>query len=63
MNSLFVFVIGLSFSIQSASVDGAPHGYDLVHTHSKYTFRYSVAGEPVRRGNKSERFEVGDAYC
>ncbi|MCB1312854.1 MAG: heparin lyase I family protein [Sedimentitalea sp.] len=61
--ALFLFSFCSLFSLQTASADRAPRGYDLLHSHPQYAFRYSAPGEPVRRGAKSERFEVRDGYC
>lgn len=40
-----------------------PEGYERLFSDAPHAFRYSVAGEPVRRGAVSERFELRDGDC
>lgn len=41
----------------------APSGYQRLYSPAPYAFRYSGEGEPVRRGRRSERFELRDGDC
>ncbi|SPF77984.1 heparin lyase I family protein [Pseudoprimorskyibacter insulae] len=41
----------------------APAGYARLLNDRPYGFRFSVPGEPVRRGQRSERYEVRSADC
>lgn len=44
--------------------DGAlPRGYERFLSPATWNFRYSWPGEPVRRGEVSERFELRDGDC
>ena len=44
--------------------DGSlPQGYERFLSPATYNFRYSWPGEPVRRGEVSERFELRDGDC
>lgn len=47
----------------TAKADRAPPGYQLNETPHKHGFRYTRSGEPVRRGNVAERFEVRNGDC
>lgn len=40
-----------------------PRGYALLYSPAEWAYRTSVAGEPVRRGSLSERFELRDGDC
>ncbi|WP_126623157.1 heparin lyase I family protein [Oceaniglobus ichthyenteri] len=44
-------------------VGGLPRGYDLLFSPSAHAFRFAESPEPVRRGIKSERFELRDGDC
>ncbi|WP_161631045.1 heparin lyase I family protein [Leisingera caerulea] len=52
------------FSVTSlAFADRPPKGFDPNMRLFKDAFRYSVAGEPVRRGHRSERYELRNGFC
>jgi len=40
-----------------------PRGYDLLFSPQAHAFRFASAPEPVRRGARSERFELRDGDC
>lgn len=44
-------------------VGALPKGYELLYSPAPHAFRYARAGEPVRRGAVSERFELRDGDC
>lgn len=46
-----------------AQADRAPRGYQLLQSNPNHSFRYSQSSEPVRRGKRSERFEIRDGFC
>ena len=46
-----------------ASADRAPKGYEHLNSPHKHAFRYTQAGEPVRRGRLAERFELRNGDC
>ena len=46
-----------------AYAEKAPRGYEHLMSPHNHAFRYSEAGEPVRRGKRSERFELRDGDC
>ncbi len=63
-----VITISLPGGIVSDSAahrrDGAlPRGYERFASPASYNMRYSFPGEPVRRGEVSERFELRDGDC
>ncbi len=41
----------------------APKGYERLFSPAEHAFRYSRPGEPTRRGQVSERFELRDKDC
>lgn len=43
--------------------DTAPRGYDRILSPHDHAFRYTVHGEPNRRGKRAERFELRDGDC
>lgn len=46
-----------------AAGKGVPKGFELFFSPQPYNFRLSIAGEPVRRGATSERFELRPGDC
>lgn len=40
-----------------------PKGYDLLYSPAPHAFRFASAPEPVRRGTRSERFELREGDC
>jgi hypothetical protein len=40
-----------------------PKGYERLYSPAPYAFRFSTAGEPVRRGTRAERFELREGDC
>jgi hypothetical protein len=40
-----------------------PKGYARLYSPAPYAFRFSTADEPVRRGKRSERFELREGDC
>lgn len=53
----------LAASAGSALTSGAPRGYERLLSDSDHGFAYVTAPEPVRRGARSERFELRDGDC
>jgi Polysaccharide lyase len=47
----------------SANLSPVPTGYERLYTRTSYGFRFSGPGEPVRRGEVSERFELRLGDC
>lgn len=41
----------------------APRGYERLYSPAPHAFRFSAEGEPVRRGKRSERYELRDGEC
>lgn len=54
---------GLAANSQAPSATLAPRGYDRLLTETVHGFRFAAAGEPVRRGTTSERFELRNGDC
>ena len=50
-------------SAQSYADGALPRGYERFLSPATWNFRYSWAGEPVRRGEVSERYELRDGDC
>lgn len=60
---ILAIVLGLVMTVAGLGyADSPPRGYNgnLSQDHS---FRYTVAGEPVRYGQRAERFELRDGEC
>ena len=47
----------------AAAVTKPPKGYAKLFSPAPHAFRYSTAGEPVRAGRVSERYELRDGDC
>jgi hypothetical protein len=47
----------------SGSSSSAPRGYERLQSPATHAFRFAAPGEPVRRGNRSERFELRSGDC
>lgn len=62
LNGAIGFAILACFSTMT-SADSAPKGYELNESPHGHAFRYSVQGEPVRRGRVAERYELRDGDC
>jgi len=45
------------------STTGLPRGYDLLFSPHAHAFRFATAPEPVRRGARSERYELRNGDC
>ncbi len=67
----FVFMLTLlsacgqviTISLPGMAGDTIPDGYTLLYSPAPHAFRFSVAPEPVRRGDRSERFELREGDC
>lgn len=51
------------FGATTALAQKVPSGYDRNETPHVHGFRFTTAGEPVRRGNRAERYEVRHGDC
>lgn len=51
------------FAPPRAQADSPPRGYELILSPHDHAFRYTVQGEPNRRGKRAERFELRDGDC
>ena len=54
---------GAASALSSGVNAAAPRGYERLLSTTDYGFRYSVPGEPVRLGARSERYELRDGDC
>jgi hypothetical protein len=54
---------GTTPSAQSYADGALPQGYERFLSPATWNFRYSWPGEPVRRGEVSERYELRDGDC
>ena len=65
---LHIYIVlsaSVMFALSGSAVlsDRAPRGYQLNETPHSHGFRYTKPGEPVRRGERAERFEVRHGDC
>ncbi len=49
--------------VEPAFLEPLPEGYERLFSPTPYAFRFSGPGEPVRRGEVSERFELRPGDC
>lgn len=56
---------GQSFTVSfpDAPAPSVPRGYERLYSPAPWAFRFSEAGEPVRRGARAERFELRAGDC
>jgi len=47
----------------SGGSSSPPQGYERLFSPAPHAFRYATTGEPVRRGERAERYELRDADC
>jgi hypothetical protein len=61
---LWAFVLMLAGCGGIGMATGAlPRGYDLLFSPAPHAFGYAISPQPVRRGNRSERFELRNGDC
>ena len=63
LTRFLVLAIALTLHPASVYAEKAPRGYEHLMSPHKHAFSYSRPGEPVRRGQRSERFELRNGDC
>ena len=61
--SITVTLPGGGGALLAARAPVLPEGYARLYSPAPHAFRFSTAGEPVRRGTKAERFELREGDC
>jgi len=60
---VFLLLLAYMFTPSIGFAEKAPRGYEHLNSPHSHAFRYSQQGEPVRRGKRSERFELRHGDC
>lgn len=55
--------VGGGAGSSGGSSTSAPRGYERLQSPAPHAFRFAAEGEPVRRGNRAERYELRSGDC